>query len=104
MKPKRNYTWRKWKQDLKIRKRLNRYTYCLSWWKFEDVNGDEIENPQIKDFIGKSIYFKSKTTSIGKPIKKKFSKVKGAYRYGRDDKKREKLKQDLIKIRKQYGL
>jgi hypothetical protein len=106
----RDRSWRRYTQDLKIKKRLlkNRYYYY-----FRTVNGERIIRPIWCERIGTSEYFFFKlhtTSKFDSKYKTKYSPNK-KYSYFRDIRKnldslgtRESDKRDFLKILKRYGL
>lgn len=102
---KRDKAWRIWKESLVVKKRLSRYAQVSNWYRFIDANDNRIVNPRMEDFIGTDYHHKSKRGSaIGAYNNIKFSPNRGDWRGGKRNKMREKYKQDMIKMKKEYGL
>jgi len=102
----RNRVWRKYKEDLKVIKRLTKMSRG-GWYRgYRDVNNILRQETTIKDFIGTSFNFMYKTYTTEKSDSKykcKYSPNKNK-NYYRDGDNREKQRVVFLKILKQNGL
>lgn len=101
----RDRAWRRYKEDIKVIKRLNELRRG-GWWRYKDVNGILQEDPMIQDFINTSYSYMYKTYTTDYSTTKykcKYSPNKNN-NYYRDGVNREKERVIFLKILKEYGI
>ena len=81
----RGRAWRRFKQEIVVKKRLSGHMHS-HWWAFQNVNKSYSSEATLIDFLGTKEYFLAKTLTTGKHDTKnkvKFSPNKN-YNYWRD--------------------
>ena len=101
----RDRAWRKYKQDIKVIKRLSKLTNGY-WRRYKDVNGIMRDEPIVQDFIGSSYNFMYKTYTTSSDDSKYKSKYSSNSKnsWYRDGDNRERQKVNFLNILKEYGI
>ena len=103
----RDWAWRRYKQDLKVIKRLSRIVYRHHF--LSDENNMYYYNPTLRNFIGSDTHLMFKTYTTSKhdtKYKTKYSpnSQTSYYRDNCNKGKRETEKIIFLKILKEYGI
>lgn len=105
----RDRGWRRYKQELVIKKRLNKHTFSSSYYfRFKDCNNVSYQHTTISNYIGGNLHHMYKTYTTDKnTTRHKYKYSPNKTKYYRDNVKgglRENEKRVFLNILKEYGI